>query len=115
MRDEVREELGVISELGSHWFIARACEGMCGSMARRYVAIMLSSRVKRLCRIVDCGSLDPGVYSVIDALIRVGDELGEGGDVEDHLIKRVVDEFVNTLPLIERELIAHRQNRGDSR
>ncbi|GEM_PF-4647142 len=115
MRDEVREELGVISELGSHWFIARTCEGMCGSMARRYVAMMLSGHVKRLCRIVDCRSLGADVYGVIDALVRVGDELGEGGDVEDHLIERVVDEFVNALPLIERGLITHHQCRGSSR
>jgi len=109
MRDEVREELGVISELGSHWFIARSCEGMCGQMARRYVAMMLSAHVKRLCEIVDCESLGPDIHGMIDALIRIGDELGEGGDVEDHLIERVVSEFVNALPLIERKLVIHAQ------
>ncbi len=112
MRNEVREELGVISELGSHWFIARTCEGVCGSMARRYVAMMLSGHVKRLCRVVNCGSLGPDIYGVIDALIRVGDELGEGGDVNDHLIERVVEEFMNILPFIERKLIARRQDRS---
>ncbi len=109
MGDEVREELGVISELGSHWFIARTCEGMCGQMARRYVAMMLSAHVKRLCEIVDCESLGSDIYGVIDALVRIGDELSEGGDVEDHLIERVVSEFVNTLPIMERKLLIHVQ------
>lgn len=115
MRNEVREELGIISELGSHWFIARTCEGVCGSMARRYIVMMLSGHVKRLCRMVDCGSLDAGIYGVIDIIIRVGDELREGGDVEDHLIKRVVDEFVNALPMIERKLIADYRGRHSDR
>lgn len=105
MKDEVREELGVISELVSHWLMTKACRGVCGSMARRYVAVALSGHMKRLCGVIDCGSLGASVYGAIDALTRIGDELKEGGDVEDHLVERVIDEFVNTLPLIERELL----------
>jgi len=114
VRDKIREELGVISELGSHWFMARGCSGVCGSMARRYVAIMLSTHVKRLCESIRCGSLDPEIYGSVDALIRIGDELREGGDLDDHLIERVVDEFMSRLPLIERMLVSSSQGRlGD--